>query len=102
MTTLSSTVDLSAADTYSDWVDVTNVNGVGYTFLASSSGTWAGTLTVQYKKPGEADSTAVDIEAFTANFVKKGDLGAGGLVARVGFKTGEYTSGTASVIIKSA
>lgn len=101
MTTLYDAVDLTAADTYSEWVDVVNNNSVGYEFFAAASGTWVGTLTVQVKRPGEADATAWDIEDFTANFTKKGDLGAGGLVARVGFKTGNYTSGTASVFIKS-
>ena len=101
MTTSHSEVDLSAQNTFSDWVTVYETKG-GYTFLAAISGTWAGTVTVQAKKPGEADSTAVDVDTYTANSVQTGNIGTGGMVVRAGFKTGEYTSGTATVLVKSS
>jgi len=67
------------------------------------SGTWAGTITVQ-KRHGHGSSQAdivwsseFDVEAYTANTVKLIEDHSTTTQYRAGFKTGEYTSGTASV-----
>ena len=65
-------------------------------FNVSVSGTWAGTVTVQRSFD---NSTWVDVEAFTANFERIGLEPETTVYYRVGFKTAEYTSGTATVRI---
>ena len=92
--------EIGAANTFTDWVNVMD-SASDFNFLTAIGGTWAGTVTVQLKREGEADSTAWDVKTYTANDVEKGSLGAGGLVVRAGFKTGEYTSGTANILVKS-
>lgn len=64
-------------------------------FNLSVSGTWAGTITVQ--RSFDDGVTFVDVEAFTANTERVGDEPELNIVYRAGFKTGEYTSGTAVV-----
>lgn len=92
---------IAAADTYTDWVDVPVING-NSTFNLVISGTWAGTASVQQKRSGEGDATAVTIKTYTANDAEKGDLGSGGLSVRAGFESGNYTSGTATFEITTA
>lgn len=57
------------------------------------SGTFSGTITVQISKD---QSTWSDIETTTTTGVLTGKLGTAWYV-RAGFKTGNYTSGTANV-----
>lgn len=82
---------IAAADGYTEWV---NVHGV---FNVSVSGTWSGTLTLQRSFDGGA--TVVDVETMTANVERLGEEPERGVHYRVGFKSGDYTSGTAQVRI---
>ena len=62
----------------------------------SISGTWAGTLTLQ--RSFDNGSTYMDVQAFTANTeAVVENAGDAAVLWRVGFKTGNYTSGTAAV-----
>lgn len=80
---------LTAADAYCDWV---KLHG---DFNISILGTWAGTVTVQRSFDGGV--TPGDVEAFTANTEKVSNSFENGVMYRLGFKAGEYTSGTANV-----
>jgi len=82
--------DIAAAD---EWA-VIRLRDVS--FNLSISGTWAGTVTLQRSFDGQ---TWQDVETFTANAERVGDDPEKNINYRVGFKTGEYTSGTASVRI---
>ena len=66
------------------------------TFNVSISGTWEGTVTLQRSFDGQ---TWQDVETFTANAERVGDDPEKNINYRVGFKTGEYTSGAAVVRI---
>lgn len=81
---------LTAQDTYTDWLQLSQ-----HDFNVGVSGTWAGTITVQ--KSYDKGVTALDVEDFTANTQKTGLEPEKGVFYRAGFKTGNYTSGTAVV-----
>jgi len=61
----------------------------------ATSGTWAGTLTVQMS---QNNSTWFDVESFTANFARTINVGMKSYF-RVGFKGATHTSGTANYIL---
>lgn len=83
------TAALSAANTFTAWVPLFGP------FNLSISGTWSGTLTLQYSFDG--GTTVLDAETHTANALKVGDAPEAHVVYRIGFKTGDFTSGTANV-----
>jgi hypothetical protein len=103
------TAALAAADTYSDTIRVSGVSQVyngtvnvatqDRNFVIGISGTWSGTLTLQRSLEGE-DSGFTDYATYTANTagVTIND-GLNNIIAwyRIGFKGGNYTSGTADV-----
>ena len=98
------TVDLTAQNTFSDWLKPIKRGSSGFDsegFLdVMTEGTWAGTLTVQKRHFHGADPTytnAFDVEDFTANLTKLIEDRSTTVEYRIGFKTGNYTSGTASV-----
>ena len=66
------------------------------TFNVSISGTWAGTITLQRSFDGQ---NWYDVWQFTANDQKVGDDPEENIHYRLGFKTGDYTSGSALVRI---
>ncbi len=82
---------LTAQNTYTDEVSIRG------DFNISVSGTWAGTVTVQ--RSFDSGTTFVDVEGFTANTEKAGFETQNSMVYRIGFKTGDYTSGSALVRI---
>ena len=61
-------------------------------FNISLSGAWNATVTVQ--RSFDQGSTWFDVETFVGNAQEYGFEPEGGIVYRVGVKTGEYTSGT--------
>ena len=61
------------------------------------SGTWAGTLTLQASY--DAGGTWLDVQTYTANGIDILYEPEVGVCCRIGFKTGQYTSGTAVVRI---
>jgi hypothetical protein len=66
------------------------------TFPMRIRGTWAGTITLQ--RSDDHGTNYDDVETWTANTVRVVEETArGGALYRLGFKTGEYTSGTAAV-----
>lgn len=81
---------LTAQDTYTAWLQLSKKD-----FNVGISGTWAGTITVQ--KSYDNGITALDVEDLTANAQKTGFEPEGGVFYRAGFKTGNYTSGTAVI-----
>lgn len=89
----STTASLSAENT---WCDPLEVRGYVSTLV---NGTWAGTLTTQRRVNGGA---WMDISTTTGNVAYGTGLGGEYLANvewRIGFKTGDYTSGTAEVSI---
>ena len=85
------TSSLSASDSYSDSVGMHNY------FNISISGTWSGTLTVQ--RSFDYGTNWFDVDSFTANTEEYGYEPEPGVVYRIGFKSGDYNSGTANVRI---
>ena len=62
-------------------------------FDISVSGTFAATVSLQRKRPGEAASAARDIESYTGGTEKLGEM-QGHWDVRLFVKTGDYASGT--------
>jgi len=85
------TKDVDAENTFSDGLYV-----VG-DFNLSISGTFVGTVTVQ--RSFDQGSTWRDVDTFTAPIETAGSDPEPVVVYRAGIKTGEYTSGTASIRI---
>lgn len=98
------TATLTAENTFSDWIKPLDqlsygINGVGFLDLAIN-GTWAGTLTVQKRHFHGSTPTytdAYDVVEYTANAVKLIEDHSNTVEYRVGFKTGNFTSGSASI-----
>ena len=96
------TVSAGAENQFTDWIQpmvqlAHGVTGAGFLDL-SISGTWEGTVTVQ-KKHG-ADGTVHDVEDYTANTVQLIEDHSPTVYYRAGIKTGNYTSGTAVVLLE--
>lgn len=85
----SATATLTAANA---WTDPIQLLG---DFALSISGAWVGTITLQWSFDGGA--TWHDIERYTANISDTGNGAAVGVLYRIGFHPGEYTSGAAVV-----
>ncbi len=88
--------DLAAADTYTPYYSVEE--GRLPVFIITE-GTWVGTLTLQIKYPGRTTPIDMPEETFTSNFDTQATSLPIRAEIRVGFKDGEYTSGTASIDI---
>ena len=84
------TSDISAQNTFTDGLSLRG------DFSLSIAGTFVGTVTVQRSFDG---STWADVDTFTSTYEGNGYEGVGAQY-RAGIKTGEYTSGTASVTIR--
>ena len=80
---------ISAQNTFTPWVELLGP------FSLSIRGTWVGTVTIQRSFDG--GTTPLDVQNYTANIEDTGSEPRGSTVYRVGFKTGNYTSGTANV-----
>lgn len=93
---------LTAENTFTDWIEPTEqtLSGVGpMGFLdLIISGTWAGTITVQKKFTlGDTDSDTFDVDDYSANQALLIEDHATNVSYRAGFKTGDFTSGSAYV-----
>lgn len=90
---------LTAANTFGDTIRVV---GVGETrrFSYTITGTWVGTLTLQ-RSLDSATSGFIDVTTFTANAGTSYQDGLDNSIAwyRIGFKAGNYTSGTATIAL---
>lgn len=87
---------LSAADTATVPLETAHAG----TFSLSISGTWAGTLTLQ--RLLDAGVGYTDVTTFTTNQELLVDEPIQSALWRVGFKAGQYTSGSAVVILAQA
>lgn len=95
--------DLSGADQFCDPIRVTGIDGTR-AFAVIATGTWVGTLTLQYSVSEPGDWVDAPLGTFTTNVAISYDdtLDNQVIYYRFGFKTGEYTSGTASVSLSSS
>ena len=93
--------DLSAADTFTDPIRVTGI-GASRKFTVNIADSFVGTLTLQ-RSPAEPGSWT-DIKTWTTTTTEQYDDGLDNQVIyyRIGFKTGDYTSGTAAVSLNFA
>ena len=91
MTIAAATASLNAADTYTGQAKLKGL------FNVSISGTWAGTLTLQ--RSFDDGSTWKDVATYTASAEQVGTETESDVIYRLGFKVGDYTSGTAVVRI---
>lgn len=89
---------LTAQNTFTDWVPVRGPNKRISLYI---TGTFSGTLTLQARKPGAADALIADVESHTGHALRNTDEIVGSFDFRIGFKTGDYTSGSAFVEINS-
>lgn len=83
---------LTAQNTFTDNLTVRG------NFNVSISGTWAGTLTL-YRAYDNALTPSLVVNTYTANIEDRGFEPEAGVVYKIGFATGDYTSGTAVVRI---
>lgn len=93
--------DISAEDTFTDPIRVTGI-GASRKLTVNISGTFVGTLTLQ-RSPAEPGSWT-DVKTWTTGTTEQYDDGLDNQVIyyRIGIKTGDYTSGTASVAMTFA
>jgi hypothetical protein len=86
---------LAAEDTWTDPVRVTGISG-DRALAITISGTWVGTVTLQ--RSVEAPGTWTDVTSWASNQSTSSNDGLDNQVIyyRLGFKTGQYTSGTAT------
>lgn len=91
--------ELSAADTWSGWLEPTSNNNVSLAIR----GTWNGTLHAQWRTidPDTDNWTTPEDtgDTFDTNGLFPGITGAVGFQIRVGFKAGGYSSGTAELYL---
>jgi len=89
------TASLTAENTFTDWLAPFKKSG--YIDFAIT-GTWAGTLTIQKRQErGGVYTDPIDVESYIANSANYIEDHVWGAEYRIGFKTGDYTSGTAIV-----
>ena len=100
--------DLTAEDTYSDWISpITSgqyPERLGYLDVAIT-GTWSGTLTLQKRHAHHTSGVLsytgpYDVEQFTGNVCKVIIDKSETVEYRIGFKAGDFVSGTASVALE--
>lgn len=96
---------LATSDTFTDYIRISGVNPVGTTdndrdFTVTVSGTWSGTLTLE-RSYNDPETGYVPVTTYTGN----GTFGVSDKESnviyyyRVGFRPGDFTSGTATVSI---
>lgn len=94
--------DATGADQWSNPIKVTGVGASQRTFNIIRSGTWVGTITLQ-RSVGEVGAW-VDVTTYTTNatITYNDALDNQTIYYRIGFKSGNYTSGTASLELNYA
>jgi len=86
------TKDASAENTFTDWIEKTSPSPIKYADF-SIAGTWTGTITLQ--RTFDDGVTPKDVDTFTGNYEGSFTEWVAGVKYRIGFKTGDYTNGTA-------
>lgn len=94
--------DANGADQWTNPIKVTGVGASQRTFNIIRSGTWSGTITLQ-RSVGEVGSWT-DVTSYTTNATTTYNDGLDNqtIYYRIGFKSGNYTSGTASLELNYA
>jgi hypothetical protein len=94
-------VAANAEDQFTNMIRITGVDA-SRIFSLSITGTWAGTITLQ--RSSDEGLTWTDINTYTTNTSANYDDGLDNniLYYRMGFKTGGYTSGTATIVLSYA
>lgn len=94
-------VDVSAQNTFSSTIEVTGVDAAR-SFTVSRTGTWVATVTLQ--RSFDEGASWIDVTTYTTNGAVTYDDGLDNqiILYRIGVKTGEYTSGTATLILAYA
>jgi hypothetical protein len=97
------TADITASDQYSDPIRVTGVDGTR-AFAVIITGTWVGTINLQYSVSAPGDWIDATSGTFTGNTAISYDdtLDNQVIYYRIGAKSGAFTSGTASVSLSSS
>jgi hypothetical protein len=80
-------------DSYTDSYSV--VSG-GLPVFIWTKGTWQGTISIQIKVNGQSDFEDIPEEKYNLNFSAFANLPLDGSI-RVGFKAGDYTSGSITI-----
>lgn len=83
-----STGDITAANTFTSSIGLHNY------FNVSVSGAWGGRITLQRAFDGTT-ATFYDVASFVSNTEEYGFEPEDGVLYQIGFKTGDYSSGTA-------
>ncbi len=87
--------NIAAQNTFTDWLELLETGAQSFSLDISSIGT-GNTVTVQRKRPGDADAAARDVGSYTTAAQRNGNV-VGPWLVRAGVKTGDYGSGTVSV-----
>ncbi len=90
---------LAASDTYTETIKITGV-GTDRDYTVAITGTWVGTLTLQRSAIGP-DTGFTDAGTYTVNASQtlSDAFDNETLYYRLGFKAGDYTSGTADIVL---
>lgn len=89
---------LSAEDTFSDPIRVTG-SGSARNFTVAVTGTWSGTLHLQRSASDSGPWANWEERTENATDVENDELDNQIIYYRIGFETGDYTSGTASITL---
>lgn len=95
-------VSLAGSDVFTDTVRISGSDGNTRRIARSSSGTWSGTLTIQVAP--EEDGPWSNWDDTTGNYVLVNitpGVANEILYSRIGFQSGEYTSGTANIVMST-
>lgn len=106
MTAISTSADLSASNTWTEWVTIPVTDGLrnfrdaNRGFAVQISGVYSGTLTMQARDLNTGAVSNVEIFDPNTTLVKNGES-PWPREYRIGFDVGAYTSGTAGITITS-
>ena len=88
-------LDLIAQNTFTPFHAIGQMTNGGTGFDLNIAGTFVGTLTLQMSY--DRGTTVFDVKTYTAPDAEIGEIFESGVLARIGFKTGDFTSGAATV-----
>lgn len=89
---------ITGANQFTAWISPTYDNHSNrLNISADCESAWSGTLTLQKKGKGTDDSTAKDVDTYTASEESYVEDTVRGVLYRFGCKTGDYSAGEATL-----
>lgn len=84
---------VNSADSGTEWLQIRSGYRTFFSISIEADGSWSGTITLQRKRPEEADAAAKDVESFTGSSQDIAETH-GHWDYRLFVKSGDYTAGT--------